>query len=76
MNKPSKLPDEREFNFDPPREHGYDTVEAIKAMHDGRGQVFFALGGNFLSATPDTEYTAMSAGTLAQYAYGLNDADE
>ncbi len=48
----------REFNFDPPREHGYDTVEAIKAMHDGRGKVFFALGGNFLSATPDTEYTA------------------
>lgn len=48
----------REFNFDPPREHGYDTVEAIKAMHEGRGKVFFALGGNFLSATPDTEYTA------------------
>jgi molybdopterin-dependent oxidoreductase alpha subunit len=27
-------------------------------MHAGRGKVFFALGGNFLSATPDTEYTA------------------
>jgi molybdopterin-dependent oxidoreductase alpha subunit len=48
----------REFGFEPPREHGYDTVEAIKAMHDGRALVFFALGGNFLSATPDTEYTA------------------
>jgi molybdopterin-dependent oxidoreductase alpha subunit len=47
-----------EFNFEPPRRHGYDTVNAIQAMHDGRARVFFALGGNFLSATPDTEYTA------------------
>lgn len=49
---------QKEFNFDPPREHGYDTVEAIKAMHEGKATVFLALGGNFLSATPDTEYTA------------------
>jgi molybdopterin-dependent oxidoreductase alpha subunit len=48
----------REFNFEPPRHHGYNTVEAIRAMHDGRAKVFFALGGNFLSATPDTEFTA------------------
>jgi molybdopterin-dependent oxidoreductase alpha subunit len=27
-------------------------------MHEGRVGVFFALGGNFLSATPDTAYTA------------------
>ena len=47
-----------EFDFEPPREHGYDTVHAIQAMHDGKATVFFALGGNFLSATPDTEYTA------------------
>jgi molybdopterin-dependent oxidoreductase alpha subunit len=33
-------------------------VHAIQAMHDGKAKVFFALGGNFLSATPDTEYTA------------------
>ncbi len=49
-----------EFNFDPPVNHGYDTVEAIKAMHAGKAKVFFAMGGNFLSATPDTEYTAQS----------------
>jgi molybdopterin-dependent oxidoreductase alpha subunit len=49
---------DKEFNFTAPRHHGYDTVEAIKAMYVGRGKVFFALGGNFLSATPDTEYTA------------------
>ncbi len=46
------------FGFEPPRKHGFDVVEAIKAMHDGRARVFFAMGGNFLSATPDTEFTA------------------
>jgi molybdopterin-dependent oxidoreductase alpha subunit len=48
----------KEFDFDPPREHGLDTVHAIQAMHEERAKVFFGLGGNFLSATPDTEYTA------------------
>ena len=47
-----------EFGFEPPRNHGFDTVKAIQAMHDGQGKVFFALGGNFLSATPDTEFTS------------------
>jgi molybdopterin-dependent oxidoreductase alpha subunit len=47
-----------EFNFEPPRNHGFDTVRSIQAMHDGQAKVFFALGGNFLSATPDTEFTA------------------
>ena len=46
------------FGFEPPREHGYNTVDAIKAMHEGKLKVFFAMGGNFLSATPDTNYTA------------------
>lgn len=46
------------FDFEPPRNHGYDTVRAIHAMHEGQAKVFFALGGNFLSATPDTEFTA------------------
>ena len=46
------------FGFEPPRKHGLDTVAAIQAMHNGSAKVFFALGGNFLSATPDTEYTA------------------
>ena len=47
-----------EFDFEPPRSHGYDTVRAIQAMHEGKATVFFGLGGNFLSATPDTGYTA------------------
>jgi molybdopterin-dependent oxidoreductase alpha subunit len=46
------------FDFEPPRNHGFDTVRAIHAMHEGQGKVFFALGGNFLSATPDTDFTA------------------
>ena len=49
---------QRVFNFDPPRAQGYDTVETIQAMADGRVKVFFAMGGNFLSATPDTQFTA------------------
>ena len=49
---------QRVFEFEPPREHGYDVVDCIKAMHEGKVRVFFAMGGNFLSATPDTLYTA------------------
>jgi len=46
------------YGFDPPSKEGYDVVKSIHAMHDGRAKVFFAMGGNFLSATPDTNYTA------------------
>jgi molybdopterin-dependent oxidoreductase alpha subunit len=48
----------KEFSFEPPRHHGLDVVDTIKAMHDGKVKVFFAMGGNFLSATPDTAFTA------------------
>ena len=47
-----------EFRFTPPHAHGYSTVEAIEAMHAGKVKIFFALGGNFLSAAPDTAFTA------------------
>ncbi len=46
------------FNIDSPRHHGYDTVESIKAMYENKVKVFFAMGGNFLSAAPDTDITA------------------
>lgn len=46
------------FDFEPPRAHGHDVVEAIHAMHRGDAKVFVAMGGNFHSATPDTDYTA------------------
>ncbi len=48
----------RHLGFDPPEEEGYDTVRAIKAMHEGKAGVFMALGGNFAMAASDTEYTA------------------
>ncbi|WP_133909701.1 FdhF/YdeP family oxidoreductase [Streptomyces sp. NBC_00582] len=46
-----------EFGFEPPRAHGLDTVDAIRAMRDGGVDVFIGLGGNFAAATPDTEVT-------------------
>ncbi|HEY3871488.1 MAG TPA: FdhF/YdeP family oxidoreductase [Actinocrinis sp.] len=46
-----------EFGFEPPREHGLDTVDSIRAMRDGKVDVFVALGGNFAAATPDTAVT-------------------
>jgi molybdopterin-dependent oxidoreductase alpha subunit len=48
----------KEFNFTPPQKHGYDSVETLRAMHAGKVKVFFGMGGNFISATPDTEYGA------------------
>ena len=49
---------EERFKFKAPYQHGHDTVSAIKAMYDGEIKVFLGLGGNFISATPDTDYTA------------------
>ncbi len=46
-----------EFSFEPPRDHGFDTVETIQAMIDGTVKVFIGMGGNFASATPDTAAT-------------------
>ncbi len=46
-----------EFGFEPPREHGLDTVDAIRALRDGKVRVFFGMGGNFVGAAPDTEVT-------------------
>ena len=48
---------QRTFHFQPPREVGYDTVNSLKAMHEGKAKVFLSLGGNFLSAAPDTSFT-------------------
>ncbi|MEV4125400.1 FdhF/YdeP family oxidoreductase [Nocardia sp. NPDC049707] len=48
---------DREFGITSPRKHGYDTVAAIRAMRAGAARVFFGMGGNFVSATPDTEVT-------------------
>jgi molybdopterin-dependent oxidoreductase alpha subunit len=49
---------EKEFQFKAPRAHGLDTVDSVKALHDGKVKVFVALGGNMLSACSDTEFVA------------------
>jgi molybdopterin-dependent oxidoreductase alpha subunit len=54
-----------EFGFEPPRANGYDTVETIRAMRDGKIDVFIALGGNFVSATPDTAVTEAAMANCA-----------
>lgn len=46
------------FNFEPPEHDGYDVVNSLKAMHDGRAKFFMGLGGNIISAVPDTPYAA------------------
>ena len=48
----------RVFNFEPPRTPGVDTVDAIAGMEAGRHSVFVGMGGNFLSASPDTDRVA------------------
>lgn len=53
-----------EFAFAAPREHGYDTVEAIRAMRDGRVRFFLGMGGNFVSATPDTAVVEAAMGRV------------
>jgi molybdopterin-dependent oxidoreductase alpha subunit len=54
-----------EFGFEPPREHGMDTVASIRAMRDGKVDVLFALGGNFAVATPDTAVTEAAMASCA-----------
>ena len=48
---------ERVFHFKPPQKPGYHTVAAIQAMNEGKVKIFIGLGGNFASATPDTQHT-------------------
>jgi molybdopterin-dependent oxidoreductase alpha subunit len=64
-----------EFGFDPPREHGLDTVDTIRAFRDGKASFFMGLGGNFVAAAPDTEVTAKAlrnAGMTVQVSTKLN----
>ncbi|MFB7055556.1 FdhF/YdeP family oxidoreductase [Streptomyces vinaceus] len=48
---------DREFGITSPRGHGYDVVRSIEALRDGEAKVLFAMGGNFVGATPDTRIT-------------------
>ena len=46
------------IGFQSPREHGVDVVHAIEAMRSNEIKVLLCMGGNLLSAAPDTERTA------------------
>jgi len=48
---------EAALGFPMPRTPGVDVVDAIRGMRDGRVKVLLAMGGNFLSAAPDTAAT-------------------
>ena len=45
------------FNFEPPREHGHNTVDALNAMLRDEIKVLIALGGNLAAAAPDSPRT-------------------
>ena len=51
---------DQHYGMESPREHGYDVVAAIEAMQAAKVDVFFAMGGNFAQATPDSAYTAQA----------------
>ena len=56
---------EEGLGFPMPQHHGYDVVNAIQAMLDGKVDLFFCMGGNFLSAAPDTDKTAVALQNIA-----------
>ncbi|TBN06342.1 FdhF/YdeP family oxidoreductase [Hyunsoonleella flava] len=51
---------EAKYGFKPSPKHGYSVIESIKAMYEKKARVFFGLGGNFISAVPDTAYSAQA----------------
>ncbi|WP_418060066.1 FdhF/YdeP family oxidoreductase [Pimelobacter simplex] len=46
-----------EFDFEPPRAHGYDSVAGVRAMRDGKAKVFVGVAGNFVRAMSDSDVT-------------------
>lgn len=48
---------EREFAIEVPREHGVDSVDAVRAMAEGRAKLFVGVAGNFVRAMSDSEVT-------------------
>jgi formate dehydrogenase major subunit len=66
---------QREFGFDPPRTHGFDSLQTITGLQRGEIDVFFAMGGNFVAAISDTaaaEAAMRGAGLTVQVSTKLN----
>lgn len=56
--KPELVPMDRLrelFDFEPPMDHGHNTVTAAEGILKGEVDAFVSLGGNFLRAVPDLE---------------------
>jgi len=56
--KPSLVPLDRlaeQYGFEPPRQPGYNTIEACEAILVGKVRAFVMLGGNFVRAIPDRD---------------------
>jgi molybdopterin-dependent oxidoreductase alpha subunit len=51
---------EVKYGFKPSSKHGYSVIDAIKAMYEKKVKVFFGMGGNFISAVPDTAYATQA----------------
>ncbi|MDO7171213.1 FdhF/YdeP family oxidoreductase [Mariniflexile sp. AS56] len=51
---------EAKYGFKPSTKHGFSVIDAIKAMYQKKAHVFFGMGGNFISAVPDTSYAAQA----------------
>ncbi|KPM31849.1 Putative formate dehydrogenase oxidoreductase protein [Croceitalea dokdonensis DOKDO 023] len=60
VSKPLNQALKKVFGFDAPEKEGLDTVGCVKAMYRGDAKIFVALGGNFVSAVSDTNYTAQA----------------
>lgn len=63
------------FGFEPPREIGHNTVEALEAMLRDEIKVLIALGGNLAAAAPDsprTEEALRRCGLTVQISTKLN----
>jgi molybdopterin-dependent oxidoreductase alpha subunit len=46
-----------EFGFTPPTRHGFDSVNGVRAMRDGKASVFVGVAGNFVRAMSDSAVT-------------------
>lgn len=56
--KPELAPLDRlaeQFDFEPPRDKGLNTVETCEGVLDGSVKAFLGLGGNFIRAVPETD---------------------
>ena len=66
--KPELVPLDRlaeMFGFEPPRDTGTTTVEAVHGVLDGSVRGFVSLGGNFARAIPDQDRTDPAWSALA-----------